>query len=680
MERISKIRKRTGEIAEFEQKRITDAVYKAMYASGMVNRKLAEKISSKVVLVLNKEFKRRIPDIEDIQDIVVRVLRKQGLKKIAKEYEKYRRKKQEIRRIFGIKEKLTANAITVLRKRYLLKDRKGRIIETPEQMFRRVAKAVAGKDKKLEEKFYKAMSSLEFLPNSPTLFNAGTRIGALSACYVLPIEDSLKSIFEAVKNTALIEQTGGGIGFDFSKLRPKGDLVQSTKGVASGPCSFMRVFDIVTDVIKAGGRRRGAMMGILRADHPDILEFIKIKGKGGLSNFNLSVAVTDKFMKAVKENKDFSLVNPRNKKAVKKIKARKIWDLIAEHAWKTGDPGLIFIDEINRKNPIPKLKITATNPCSEQPLLDYESCNLGSINLARMVIKKKNKYEINWKKLKQTIHTAVRFLDNVIDVNRFPLKKIEKITKRNRKIGLGIMGFAELLILLDIPYDSEKAIKTAEKLMKFIQAEARKASVNLGKEKGSFPNFRKSIYYKKYKAMRNAALTTIAPTGSLSIISSCSSGIEPIFALSFMRNVLGDTKLFEVNPIFERIAKQNGFYSTELLAKIAKTGSLQKLKIRKNIKRIFKTALDIKPEWHVKIQAAFQKYTDNAVSKTINMPKTVSVNDVKKAFLLAYKLKCKGITAYRYGSKEKQVLYIGVKHVTAMPEYAGGCPKIVCNV
>ena len=557
-------------------------------------------------------------------------------------------------------------------------------------MFLRVARAIAkvdknygGNPKESEKTFYEMMAKLEFLPNSPTLFNAGTKLGQLSACFVLPVEDSLKSIFTAVKNMAIIEQSGGGVGFDFSKLRPKGDIVKSTKGVASGPVSFMRVFDVATDVIKAGGKRRGAMMGILRVDHPDIEEFITAKQKPGvLSNFNISVAVTDDFMEKIEADEEYWLVNPRNKRKVRKLKARYIWNLIAESAWKSGDPGVVFIDEVNRHNPTPEVgRIEATNPCGEQPLLPYESCNLGSINLSRMVENGK----INWKKLRKTVRNAVHFLDNVIDANKFPLKKIEQMTKANRKIGLGIMGFADMLIKLGIPYNSEKALKLAEKLMKFITDEARKKSVELGEERGSFPNFDKSIWKDKYSAMRNATVTTIAPTGSISIIAGCSSGIEPLFAISFIRNVLGGTRLFEINPLFEITAKERGFYSAKLLEEIAKTGSVQKIKeVPDDVKKIFVTALDISPEWHVKMQAAFQKYTDNAVSKTVNLPFEASVEDVRKIFELAWKLKCKGVTVFRYGSKPEQVLYIGEiktekkKFVTAESEYAGGCPTKTC--
>jgi len=590
--------------------------------------------------------------------------------------------------------KLTFNAIKVLERRYLLRDETGKVRETPAQMFRRVAKTIASVEKaygysdkeirKFEEEYYRMMFNLEFLPNSPTLMNAGTEIGQLSACFVIPVEDSIKSIFEGVLYMALIHKSGGGTGFSFSKLRPKGDIVKSTEGIASGPVSFMRVYDVATDVIKQGGKRRGANMGILRVDHPDIFEFITAKAREGfLTNFNLSVAATDEFMKAVENDEMFELVNPRTNKVVKKIKAREIWHSIVFMAWKTGDPGVIFIDEINRHNPTPHVGvIEATNPCGEQPLLPFESCNLGSINLAKMVEDGK----INWDKLGETVRKAVRFLDNVIDANKYPLPEIEKMTKANRKIGLGVMGFADMLIQLGIPYDSEKAVQTAEKVMKFITEEARKTSVELGEEKGSFPNFSGSVWEKKgYKAMRNATVTTVAPTGTISIIAGCSSGIEPLFAIAYIRNVMEGTQLLEVNQYFEQKTKEIGIYSKQLMEKVAKYGSIQKMKeIPEDLKRVFVTALDIAPEWHVKMQAAFQKYTDNAVSKTVNLPHDATIKDVENVFWLAYKLKCKGITVYRYGSKKEQVLYIGAfekgapKIIKAESEYAGGCPTPYC--
>ncbi|MFA5888062.1 MAG: adenosylcobalamin-dependent ribonucleoside-diphosphate reductase [Candidatus Nanoarchaeia archaeon] len=555
---------------------------------------------------------------------------------------------------------ITENARIVLEARYLKKDNKGKVIETPEQMFRRVAKAVSIQDKKYrqnpkkaEQEFYALMSELKFLPNSPTLMNAGTEKQMLSACFVLPVEDSLESIFTTLKNMAIIEQVGGGVGFNFSALRGKGSMVGSTKGVASGPVSFMRIYDETTDVIKQGSRRRGAMMGILDVNHPDIIEFITAKNRENiLKNFNLSIAVTDSFMK-----------NANNSK---------IFRLIAENAWKTGDPGLVFIDEINRKHPF-KEKIVSTNPCGEVPLLPYESCNLGSINLSRFVKNSK----VEWDELKNAVYTAIHFLDNVIDANKFPLKETEIITKANRKIGLGIMGFAEMLIQLNIAYDSNEAVAFAEKLMKFIRTEAENASFELAKKRGAFPNFRKSRLKRK---QRNATVTSIAPTGTISIIAGCSSGIEPLFAVSFVREVLGGKKLPETNRLFESIAKQRGFYTKELMDKVAEWGSVQKLDIPSDVKRLFVTSHEINPSWHVKVQAAFQKYVDNAVSKTVNLPSNASVEDVMAAYLLAWKLKCKGITVYRYGSKPEQVLYAGKNEVKVHSEFSGGCIKGECSL
>jgi ribonucleoside-diphosphate reductase alpha chain len=681
---MEKIKKRDGRIVEFDKSKIANAVFKAFIATKSKDGKRAEEIAAQVVKLIEERIPG-IPGVEDVQDAVEEVLIKNGYATVAKAYILYREKRAQIRKakgFFGVRDelKLTVNAVRVLERRYLLKDEHGNVIETPAELMRRIAKAVA-LDPESEEEFLSMLINLEFLPNTPTLMNAGTDLGQLSACFVIPVEDSLVGIFDAVKHMAIIQQSGGGTGFSFSRLRPKGDIVRSTKGVASGPVTFMRVFDTTTDVIKQGGKRRGANMGILRADHPDIIEFITSKTREGLfTNFNISVAVDDKFMKAVLEDGEYELVNPRNKEAVKKVRAKDIWNLIITMAWRTGDPGVVFLDEINRYNPTPQVgEMESTNPCGEQPLLPYESCNLGSINLAKMV----KEGEINWEKLERTINTAVKFLDNVIDVNKYPLREIEEITNANRKIGLGVMGFADMLVQLGISYDSEEALKKGEEIMSFIQEKSHAASERLAEERGAFPNFSGSIYRDK-KPLRNSTVTTVAPTGTISIIAGCSSGIEPLFAVSFVRNVMEGTKLLEVNPYFEAVAKERGFYSEELMMRIAKQGTLKGIEeVPEDVKRVFVTAFDIAPEWHVRMQAAFQKYTDNAVSKTINFAHDVYIKEVEKAYMLAYELKCKGITVYRYGSKAQQVLYLGDvtdKYVSADAEYAGGCPAPVCPV
>jgi ribonucleoside-diphosphate reductase alpha chain len=568
---------------------------------------------------------------------------------------------------------LSSNAATVLKKRYLRRDERGAVAETPGEMFERVAAHVSraesryGRDAKIcRGKFLKMMRSLEFLPNSPTLMNAGLPLGQLSACFVLPVEDSLPGIFDALKNMALIHQSGGGTGFSFSRLRPKNDVVRTTGGVASGPVSFMRIFDTATDVIKQGGRRRGANMATLRVDHPDILEFILAKEKPGfLENFNISVAATDEFMRRARQGGEIDLVNPRTDQVAGQINAAETMSLIANSAWAGGDPGMIFIDRINAAHPLPGL-IESTNPCGEQPLLPLESCNLGSINLAKLVAKG----ELNWERLAEIVSLAVRFLDDVIDMNRYPLQQIEETTLQSRKIGLGVMGFAEMLILMNISYNSQEAVRLAKEVMKFISQAAREASARLGEERGSFPLFEESRL-KSWSAMRNATVTTIAPTGTISIIAGTSSGIEPLFALAFVRRVLEGAHLQEISPLFEKAAEARGIYTPALKAELARKGSAANMaSVPQDLKDLFVTALEIPPEQHIRIQTAFQKYTDNAVSKTVNLPEDATVDDVLRVFNLAYDLGCKGVTVFRYGSKS-QVLYLGNGETVPGCKYCG---------
>ncbi|MDN5354249.1 MAG: ribonucleoside-diphosphate reductase alpha chain [Candidatus Cloacimonadota bacterium] len=571
---------------------------------------------------------------------------------------------------------ISKNALTVLERRYFKKNDKGEPVEDWAKLIGRVAKDISNGDDEKEKKFYSLLDSGDFLPNSPTLMNAGNDLQQLSACFVLPIEDSMDSIFTTVKNAALIHKSGGGTGFSFSRLREANARVRSTNGVSSGPISFLKVFNAATDAVKQGGTRRGANMAILNVDHPQILEFITCKeDPSQLTNFNISVGITEEFMQAFYQDSEYELISPHTKKVINKLAAREVFSLIVEMAHKNGEPGIIFLDRLNQYNPTPQVgKIESTNPCGEQPLLPNEACNLGSINLATMI----KDGEIDWQKLEKVVGASVLFLDNVIDRSKFPLPEIDKMVKSNRKIGLGVMGWADMLFQLDIAYNSQEAIELAAKVMEFIDFHSKKYSMRLAQEKGSFPNFEKSIYATgelqregeldwekliaeiKKTGIRNATTTTIAPTGTISMIANTSSGIEPQFSLVFVKHVMDDDDLLYVNPLFEDRLRAEGIYSEELMKKVSDSGSLQEVEqIPAKIKKTFVTSHDISPEWHIRMQAAFQKYVDNAVSKTINFPRQATKEDIRMSYELAYESGCKGVTVYRDGSRDNQVLNVG---------------------
>ena len=722
---ITDIIKRDKTTAKFNKEKITMAIYKAMLAVKNGTMEDAEAITNLVVSKI--ESSGETPSIEQVQDTVENELmsyRKNGASfaDVAKAYILYREKRRILREEkarMGVRDdlKLSLNAVKVLESRYLIKDEEGNVVETPRELFRRVAYNIGiieyiyefkknGKsgsasldfDKialstlkrafenlskegfitgSFEEfinstsansttvsdtisNFEKMFINLEFVPNSPTLMNAGTQLGQLSACFVLPVEDSIDGIFKTLSDAAKIHKSGGGTGFSFSKLRPHDDIVGSTQGVASGAISFMSIFDTTTNVIKQGGKRRGANMGILNYDHPEIVDFITSKDSANtvLSNFNISIGMDQNFFDKLDRDEYVDLKNPRNGKIEKRIKASDLWNLTIDQAWKTGDPGLIFLDEINAHNTVPNLgKIESTNPCGEQPLLPYESCNLGSINLAKFVKDGK----IDFDHLRDVIWLSTKFLDDVIDANLFPVPEIEKVSRTTRKIGLGVMGFADMLIDLGIPYASTEALKTAERVMAFLQDESHKASEALANERVVFPGWKGSYWDSISRKMRNSTTTTIAPTGTISIIAGCSSSIEPLFALAFVRHVLDGQELLEVNPSLEKNLRELNLYSEKLMLKIARTGNLQDVDLPENIKKLYATSQEIDYKWHVLMQAAFQNYCDSGVSKTINLPNSATREDIAMAYRLARDLHCKGITVYRDGCKSQQVLYSGTE-------------------
>ncbi len=673
--KIKSVLKRDGRVVPFSLNNIAESIFQAAESVGGTDKELAVQLAHGVVSQLNASFSGKMPTVQQVQDAVERVLIEGGYVKTAKAYILFHHKKEEQRHqqalILG-KDKseetltFTQEALRILERRYLLKDNTGSIVETPKEMLHRVAENIAYADtfygmknvEETEEKFYHLMASLQFLPNSPTLKNAATKTQQLSSCFVLPIEDTMESIFGSLRDAAVIHQRGAGTGFSFSQLRPQGSMVRHNIGVAAGPVSFMQVYDSALDVIKQGGIRPGANMAVLRVDHPDILRFIEIKrDKQKLKNFNISVGVTDNFMKAVEADRQYYLVHPATGKSMGLLRARDVFAVITQNAWKTGDPGLVFLDEINRKHPAKHLgEIETTNQCGEAPLLPYEGCALGSLNLNAFV----KEGDLDWARLEKAVHTAVHFLDNVIDMNSYPKKKIEEYTKRTRKFGLGIMGFADMLCTLRLKYDSEEGLEMADKLMSFIREQSYQASEQLAVKRGACPGWEGSEHQKAGRRMRNLTCNSLSPTGTISILADASSGCEPLFAISYQKTVLGDNEIVYLNKEFERVARERGFYTPDLIRKISRAGSIQQFKeIPKDVREIFVTAQDISPEWHIKMQSTLQKHVDNSISKTINFPRTASIRDVEQAYLLAWKAKCKGLTIYRDGSYEDQVITMG---------------------
>ncbi len=676
--KIKNIIKKDGSIEDFSFAKIVESIFRAAKSVGGSDKTLATSLAHEILEQLQERFQDEPPRSEDIQHLIEKTLIEKGHAKTAKAcILHYHNKNEERKRralILGEKNSeenlnFSNEALKILGQRYLLKDESGAVAETPKQMLQRVAENIARADitygagesevGDIEERFYEMMAGLRFLPNSPTLMNAGTKVQQLSSCFVLPVEDSMLGIFRTLKDAALIHQRGSGTGFSFSRLRPKGDPVKKNQGVAAGPMAFLGVYDSALETIKQGGVRPGANMAVFRVDHPDIIRFIESKrDRMSLKNFNISVAVTDKFMKSVEADKEYFLINPRTEKHVGRLRARDVFSLITQNAWKTGDPGLVFIDEINRKHPAKHLgEIETTNQCGEAPLLPFEGCVLGSLNLNKFVDEESR--NVNWELLKETVHNAVHFLDNVIDMNSYLKKDVETHTKRTRKFGLGLMGLADFLFKLRIKYDSEEGLKMADKLMFFIRESAYEMSQELAKKRGVCPAWEGSDHQKAGRKMRNMTCLSISPTGTISILGGASSGCEPSFGLSYYKTVLGDNQIVYLSKIFEKMAKERGFYSSGLIRQIAASGSIQQLmEIPKDVRDVFVTAQDIRPEWHIRMQATLQKHIDNSISKTVNFPKTAAIRDVEGAYMLAWKSKCKGITIYRDGSYEEQVINI----------------------